>query len=408
MADVFISHSSQDATAAALVCRRLEAAGIRCWIAPRDVPSAGDYAKAIMEGLSGTRLLLLLLSEGSNKSAQVRREVEQASGLGIPLLPARLDPVDASPALRFFVAAAQWIDLFPDLNGRIPVLADVITRLLAGKNTRPDTPGVPWHGTIRTFVSWAVVAAVAILWLVLLQQRLTPLLPLRAVHLLIAASPALTLLPVAAIVLGAIALNYQAERRRRGLWRLRALFTTSSNAGRSRTAAAGVLLIGLAIATSAAPPVVSIGLEQSRLPPPGTDYDVVYANGGQILKRQEASHYEVSLNPGLLPLEGRYTLTIQLREYETDDGLEFGTVYFDRRLNRPALLGEAERADASGSYAITGNRAEFAGKRRILSTFAYYPRRTPHGNVISVSFTYEGYPAVVRTHDIDVQRWPDR
>jgi hypothetical protein len=40
---IFISHSSKDAPLAQLICHRLEEAGIRCWIAPRDIQH-GDWA----------------------------------------------------------------------------------------------------------------------------------------------------------------------------------------------------------------------------------------------------------------------------------------------------------------------------------------------------------------------------
>jgi hypothetical protein len=36
--DVFISHSSDDSQQASFVCAHREAAGITCWIAPRDIP----------------------------------------------------------------------------------------------------------------------------------------------------------------------------------------------------------------------------------------------------------------------------------------------------------------------------------------------------------------------------------
>jgi hypothetical protein len=39
--DVYISYSREDKWAADAACATLEAAGIRCWIAPRDIlPSA--------------------------------------------------------------------------------------------------------------------------------------------------------------------------------------------------------------------------------------------------------------------------------------------------------------------------------------------------------------------------------
>ena len=40
--DVFLSHAAADRAAALAVLDGLERAGIRCWIAPRDVPAIAD------------------------------------------------------------------------------------------------------------------------------------------------------------------------------------------------------------------------------------------------------------------------------------------------------------------------------------------------------------------------------
>ena len=53
--DVFISYSHRDQKVADAVCGRLEQAGHRCWIAPRDV-GAGEWGKAIIEGMRGAVL----------------------------------------------------------------------------------------------------------------------------------------------------------------------------------------------------------------------------------------------------------------------------------------------------------------------------------------------------------------
>ncbi|PYI97443.1 MAG: hypothetical protein DME98_08235 [Verrucomicrobia bacterium] len=45
--DVFISYSSEDKLAADALCGALEAARIRCWIAPRDVVPARSYSGEI-------------------------------------------------------------------------------------------------------------------------------------------------------------------------------------------------------------------------------------------------------------------------------------------------------------------------------------------------------------------------
>jgi hypothetical protein len=43
--DVFISYSSKDKPTADAVCATLEANGIRCWIAPRDVVPGSDWGE---------------------------------------------------------------------------------------------------------------------------------------------------------------------------------------------------------------------------------------------------------------------------------------------------------------------------------------------------------------------------
>jgi len=52
--DAFISYSSKDKTAADAACAMLEAAGVRCWIAPRDVRPGLEYGAAIIEAIDQT------------------------------------------------------------------------------------------------------------------------------------------------------------------------------------------------------------------------------------------------------------------------------------------------------------------------------------------------------------------
>ena len=41
--EVFISHSLKDKATAEAVCAKLEAAKVRCWIAPRDISPGADW-----------------------------------------------------------------------------------------------------------------------------------------------------------------------------------------------------------------------------------------------------------------------------------------------------------------------------------------------------------------------------
>lgn len=107
--DVFISHSSRDETTAAAVCNQLEAAEIRCWIAPRDMDVGGQtgYGANIIEAISNCSMMVVILSQHSNGSVQVMREVERAVAKGIPILPFQIDEMDLSPDLEFFLSATH-------------------------------------------------------------------------------------------------------------------------------------------------------------------------------------------------------------------------------------------------------------------------------------------------------------
>ncbi|MGO9039968.1 MAG: toll/interleukin-1 receptor domain-containing protein, partial [Steroidobacteraceae bacterium] len=49
---VFVSYASADAGIAEQACAALEAAGVPCWIAPRDVRPGDPYAAAIVEAIN--------------------------------------------------------------------------------------------------------------------------------------------------------------------------------------------------------------------------------------------------------------------------------------------------------------------------------------------------------------------
>jgi hypothetical protein len=68
---VFISHSSKDRSIADAICNQLEAAGIPCWIAPRDIEVGSDWTRGIMEGIARCRVFVLVFSDHANDSEHV-------------------------------------------------------------------------------------------------------------------------------------------------------------------------------------------------------------------------------------------------------------------------------------------------------------------------------------------------
>lgn len=130
--DVFISYSSKDKLTADAVCGTLEARGIRCWIAPRDISPGQDWSDAIIDGLSASRAFVLLLSSSSNISEQVKREVQNAVSDGLPIVPFRLEDVALSKHMRYFIGTPHWLDaLTPPLEAHLERLAKTVQALLS-------------------------------------------------------------------------------------------------------------------------------------------------------------------------------------------------------------------------------------------------------------------------------------
>jgi hypothetical protein len=65
----------------------------KCWIAPRDIAPAADWAAEIIDAISGARTMVLVFSASSNQSPQVRREVERAVHKQVNILPFRIEDV---------------------------------------------------------------------------------------------------------------------------------------------------------------------------------------------------------------------------------------------------------------------------------------------------------------------------
>jgi len=111
--DVFVSYSQADRECAFQLVAQLESRGIGVWVAPRDISPATDWAEAIIEAISGARLMVLVFSASCNASPQVRREVERAVHREIPILPFRIEDVLPARSLEYFLSTPHWLDAFP-------------------------------------------------------------------------------------------------------------------------------------------------------------------------------------------------------------------------------------------------------------------------------------------------------
>ncbi|HLY58346.1 MAG TPA: tetratricopeptide repeat protein [Stellaceae bacterium] len=128
--DVFVSYASEDLAIAERLVGALEADGLCCWLAHRDIQPGSDWGESIIAGIAASRFFVLVLSAAANRSAHVRREVDRAASRGLRIIPFRIEPVKPAQALEYFLTAAHWLDAYtlpfePHLDRLLRVLRHV-------------------------------------------------------------------------------------------------------------------------------------------------------------------------------------------------------------------------------------------------------------------------------------------
>lgn len=147
--DAFISYATADKTAADAACAVLEAAGIRCWVAPRDISPGREYAGAIIDAIDRCHVMVLIFSSSANDSSQVRREIERAASKGVAIMPVRIEKVAPTKSMEYFLGDIHWLDaMTPPIEKHLQQLAVAIKALLnanAAATTETPAPDSRWQ-----------------------------------------------------------------------------------------------------------------------------------------------------------------------------------------------------------------------------------------------------------------------
>jgi hypothetical protein len=113
---IFISYASPDRGSAERIVGEIEAHGMPCWMAPRDVPGGANWGKAILDALEAAEIFVVLLSAGANKSVHVANEIERAASYRKTIVPLRIENVMPSREIELHISARHWVDLFEGLT----------------------------------------------------------------------------------------------------------------------------------------------------------------------------------------------------------------------------------------------------------------------------------------------------
>jgi len=129
--DVFVSHSSKDKLIADGICANLEAAGVRCWIAPRDIAPGEDWPRAIANAISQCHVMVLIFSANANSSDQISRELSVAAEYNLVIIPFKIENVKPEPGKQYYLSRTHWLDAMnPPTQEQINLLVERVKSII--------------------------------------------------------------------------------------------------------------------------------------------------------------------------------------------------------------------------------------------------------------------------------------
>lgn len=139
--DVFISYSHKNITAAQAICHELEDKGIKCWMAPRDIPVGAKYASVISKAIVHSRIVVLVFSDYSARSPWVESEINIAFSNRKTIIPYKIDKTNYEEFDEFYLMLnnRHWIEAYPDYKTRFKELVTIVAQTL-GCNVSASKP----------------------------------------------------------------------------------------------------------------------------------------------------------------------------------------------------------------------------------------------------------------------------
>lgn len=105
--DLFISYSSKELDIAEEIKAILEKNGIHCWMAPSSIPIGADYAFEIPKGILNSKAFLIIVSDESQRSKWVPKELGHAITNGKYIFPLLINNTNISKSFGFFFENVQ-------------------------------------------------------------------------------------------------------------------------------------------------------------------------------------------------------------------------------------------------------------------------------------------------------------
>lgn len=127
---VFISYSSKDTQTIEKILQQMTAAGIGYWKAPEMIPAGSNYAREIPRAIESCNVFVLMISESSQESIWVEKEIDCAINERKTIVPLNLTGIPLSGMFKFYLNNVQTIDYSKDPEGAMQQLLERLKGLV--------------------------------------------------------------------------------------------------------------------------------------------------------------------------------------------------------------------------------------------------------------------------------------
>jgi TIR domain/Domain of unknown function (DUF4384) len=110
-AEVFISYSSRDRERVIKIAGQLEEAGVKLWLDRNKIAGGLNYGPEIVRGIKNCKVLMLMTTDASMRSRNVKQEIQLAWKYERPYLPILLDPINLPEQIEYWLEGWQWVDV---------------------------------------------------------------------------------------------------------------------------------------------------------------------------------------------------------------------------------------------------------------------------------------------------------
>ena len=115
----FVSHCSKDIKIVEQIVNVLKDCGISYWKAPEMIPAGSNYAKEIPKALKNCSVFLFIVSEASQNSIWVEKELDSAVNARKNIIPVRIDDIPLNDMYAFYLNNIQMVNVQVQSDGKI-------------------------------------------------------------------------------------------------------------------------------------------------------------------------------------------------------------------------------------------------------------------------------------------------